>query len=135
LEKGDIASWATTRYVVVLEGVLAQPKYLGRLRKKLAPVDSWGWQINSLKHLVDRVTRHNVAIEVATFISEEVAEQAADWFMRYDIPVASVEYVDYDWFCKSLVWRSEVLYVIDSDPRRYQHYGQKGFSTELGGAF
>ena len=133
MEKGDLSTWASARVVVVLEGVLCTPKQEGRLRKHWTPADEWGWQSLPIKHVWDKANRQNVAVEVVTFLGDEVADMAAEWLAKYDVPVADVDAVDLDWFCRSLTWRPEVTDVIDSDPRRYQRYGQKGYVAKYGG--
>lgn len=140
MEKGDIATWTSTRLIVVLEGILATPKHRhGRLRKnkklEILPAEEWEWHELPLKRVVDYVSRMNVAVEVVTFMGPDVAEAAADFLLRYDLPVSSIDYADYDWFCQSLKWRPEVEYVIDSDPERMIRYGQRGRLTPRGADF
>ena len=135
MENGDLATWASSRIIVVLEGMLVRPTYAGRLRKHLVPAEEWAWQSQPLKHLWDYTNRQNLAVEVVTFLSEEVCDEAADWMSRYDVPAAAVDYADLDWFCRSLTWRPEVTYVVDSDPVRFRRYGQKGFAATFGGEF
>ena len=140
MERGDISSWASTRIIVVLEGVLATPKYdeSGVLRKKkeLADPDHWVWEELPMRYVVDYGRRLNVAVEVVTFMGEEVAEAAADWMNRYGVEVAECIAVDFDLFCRSLLWRiNEVERVIDSDPNRIQRYGQLGYGTVRGERF
>lgn len=135
MENGDLASFAESRIVVVLEGLLTTPKYTGTLRKKLSPADEWQWQPLPIKHVWDYTHRQNLAVEAVTFMGEAVAEAAADWLAKYDVPFAAVDYADLDWFCRSLTWRPEVTYVVDSDPIRFQRYGQKGYVAKYGGEF
>lgn len=135
MEKGDLASWAQSRIIVVLEGLIVAPKYVGTLRKKLAPADEWNWQPLPIKHVWDYTNRQNIAVEAVTFLGEEVADAAAEWLAKYDVPFASCDYADFDWFCQSLTWRPEVTYVIDSNPVRFQRYGQKGYVANFGGEF
>lgn len=141
MEHGDISSWASTRIIVVLEGVLATPSYgvryggMGR-KKILNPADEWEWEELPIRYVVDYGRRLNVAVEVVTFMGEEVAEAAADWFNRYGIDVAEVLAVDFDTFTRSLLWRiNDVQRVIDSDFGRIQRYGQLGYATQRGERF
>lgn len=134
MQNGDIATWTSTRIIVVLEGMLASPK-VSRVRKKLSPPDEWEWENLTLKKIVDYVVRLNVSIEIVTFISQDVADAAADFLTKYDVPVSSVDYADFDWFCRSLTWRPEVEHVVDSDPDRYVRYGQKGLAAQRGAEF
>jgi len=72
---------------------------------------------------------------VVTFISQEVADLAADWFDKYHVEVSTTTYVDFGMFCQSLQWTTEIDRVIDSDPHRLQKYGQRGYATTNGGTF
>jgi hypothetical protein len=140
MERGDIATWTSRRIIVVLEGVLTTPRYdeVGLLRKKreLVPADEWMWEDLPLRYVVDYSSRLNVAVEVVTFMGPEVAELAAEWFNRYGVNVAESVSVDFDQFCRSLLWRlNEVERVIDSEPSRLQHYGQLGYSAVKGSSF
>lgn len=137
MQNGDIATWESHRIVVVLEGVLAKPRYKGTLlRQKLMSVDNWEWEVIPIKHVVDNSVRLNVSVEVVTFMGQQVADQAADWLERYGIPVAEVLSVDFETFCQSLTWRlSEISRVIDSDPDRLMRYGQLGYSITFGEGF
>ena len=139
MERGDIAGWTTTRMIVILEGVLCTPMYekKGRMRKHetLLPASKWQWEMVALKQVIDYITRANVAVEVVTFISEDVADEAADFFSQYDVPVSSTEFADFDWFCRSLVWRPEVTAVIDTEMDRLMRYGQRGTAVQRGESF
>lgn len=135
MERGDISSWTSSRLVVVLEGVLAKPVYVGRVRKKLAPPEEWGWSVYSIKHVVDYVQRKNVAVDVVTFMGQEVGDAAAEYLERYEVPVSSVDVMDLPTFQQSLLWRPDVQTVVDSDLDRLMHYGQRGYLTEFGGSF
>lgn len=140
MERGDISSWATKRIIVVLEGVLATPtsEKTGVVRKKehLLPSDQWVWDDLPVRYVVDYGARLNVAVEVVTFLGQDVADAAADWFEKYGVQVAEVQALDFETFCQSLVWRiNEVERVIDTDWGRLQRYGQLGFRAERGGRF
>lgn len=135
MEKGDLAAWTEARIIVVLEGVLCSPKTNGRIRKHWTDPDEWDWEVMPIKLVWDYTNRRNVAVEVVTFLGQEVADAAADWLAKYDVPISAIESADFDWFCRSLQWRPEVTSVIDSDPNRYQKYGQRGYATTFGGEF
>lgn len=135
MEDGDLAAWTESRIVVVMEGLLCSPKQTGLLRKQWTDPDEWGWEVLPIKYVWDYTNRRNVVVEVVTFLGQDVADMAADWLAKYDVPVAAVEAVDFDWFCRSLQWRPEVSSVVDCDPRRFQKYGQKGYAAKFGGEF
>ena len=121
MERGDISSWASKRIIVVLEGVLTAPRYeqSGVLRKKqeLLDPDYWVWEELPVRLVVDYGRRLNVAVEVVTFMGQDVADGAAEWFSKYGVEVTEVERV------------------IDSDPERIQHYGQLGYASLRGERF
>lgn len=140
MERGDISSWASKRIIVVLEGVLTSPRYeqSGVLRKKqeLLDPDYWVWEELPVRLVVDYGRRLNVAVEVVTFMGQDVADGAAEWFSKYGVEVAEVLAVDFEMFCRSLLWRlTEVERVVDSDPERIQHYGQLGYASLRGERF
>jgi hypothetical protein len=131
VQGGDLGTWDQPRILLVLEDTLA--KVTGSMeRKGVRKVwvpndpDSWEWGFTSLK-TIQRYSYNSVPVEVITYISAEVAELAAVWFNKYDVEVASVEYVDLKAFQRSLIWRhNSVQRVIDSNPERLLHYGQRG---------
>jgi hypothetical protein len=140
MERGDISSWTTTRIIVVLEGVLATPAYessgVVRRRRELLDPDEWVWEDLPLRYVVDYARRLNVAVEIVTFMGQEVADAAADWFSRYGVEIAEVLAVDFAAFCRSLLWRlTDVQRVIDTDPDRIQNYGQLGYVALRGERF
>jgi len=117
-------------FIIVLEGVLVTPKKVGKVRKKLAPVDEWDWYLTPLKRL-SYLSYNNVSVQVATFISQEVADSCAEYFLKYGIPVSEVHYYDFDTFCQTLLLRRDLRAVYDSDPFRFNRYGQFGVATVL----
>lgn len=145
MQNGDLALWSDSRVCVVLEGVLAtvpspahvtHRKWLRREKRVEIPESNdWVWATYAIKVLNDKATRHNIPIDVATFISPEVADQAAEWFLKYDVRVSSVDFYEFDRFCQSILWSPSTHTVVDSDPERLQHYGIKGYQTQWGGDF
>lgn len=135
MQNGDIATWETRSIAVVLEGVFCKPARSG-LRKRLVPVEQWQWQMLPLK-CVATYAYNNVPIDVITFLDEEVSDAAAQWFERYDVEVAAVEYHDYQLFCASLRWRrrGRIDRIVDSDPERLVSYGQLGYQVQWGGMY
>lgn len=143
MEHGDLGTWSEHRSVVVLEGVLATPTYdegkriLGVFptNPKLRPADEWVWSQLGIRSVQTRSMQLNQIFDVVTFQGMDIAEEAAEWLMRYDIRVASVDAVDFSTFCQSLGWSHLIDYVYDTDPSRYRFYGQKGFVVQPTGAF
>lgn len=140
MEGNNLAGWQKMRNIVVLEGLLAVPTASetteGLLRRKkieVAPPEEWRWSDLAVKSL-QNYARLNQIMDVVTFISQEVAEAAADWFLRYGVNVASTEYVDFNQFCASLRWRGDIQSVYEASPTRIVHYGQHGVAV-VGGRF
>lgn len=138
MEGGDLESWGQSRSIIVLEGAIAVPSYteqrrkLVRVEKVLDPPEKWSWSVSALLSINDKAYRLSIPIDVVTFISQEVADAAAEYFLKYGVEVSSVDYVDFDQFCATLAWRHDVDYVYDADPSRFQRYGQRGFAVQGG---
>lgn len=136
MEKGDLGTYEEHALVVVLEGVLASPQWQSSmLRKpKLLPAMSWPWARTSLKQMV-AYGRQNTSVDVVTFLDRAVADEAAEYFMTFDIPFASCAFNDYELFCESLTWRPSISRVIDSSPNRLAKYGARAYETQWGSVF
>lgn len=136
MQDGDLGTWDKPRIMLVLEdtcchitGHPVRPTTFSR--KVWAPDDpeDWEWGLTTIK-TIQRYAYNNVPVEVITFVSQEVADLAAAWFAKYDIEVASVQYYDRAHFSRSLTWRhGSVQRIIDTDPERLLHYGQRGHQT------
>jgi hypothetical protein len=71
--------------------------------------------------------RQSVPVEVVTFLSQEAADRAADWFAKFSVDVAETVYAPFSMFCESLKWRRDVGRVIDTNRERLIQYGQLGW--------
>lgn len=139
MQDGDLATWTEHRLIIVLEGVLAnipQGTVTGLLRKHVepAPPETWGWSKLAMKQINMKV-QQNQSVDVVTFISQQVADEAAEWFSKYNVGVSEVYYADFDFFCESLSWAVGLERVIDSDMDRLNRFGQLGYRVEQGGYF
>ena len=132
MQDGDLGTWDKPRILLVLEDTLAQPRF--QVKRKglvshvdvLLDADDWDWAITTVKTIM-RYSYNSVPVEVITFLSQEVADEAAAWFNRYDVEVASVEYYSYAHFCRGLTWRrNNIQEIIDANPERVLKYGQLG---------
>lgn len=144
MERGDLAEWVEKRMVVVLEGVLAQippPRVdrkglLGRNKEThWATADQWGWSRMAIKYINDKAYRLSIPIDVVTFLSPEIADEAAEWLDKFGVRVSSCEYAPFDVFCDSLTWRPDIHTVVDSEKDRLHLYGVRAYETQWGGAF
>jgi len=132
VQDGDLGTWDKPRILLVLEDTLARPVFRhsrsGLLKHTdvLMDADDWDWAITTVKTIM-RYSYNSVPVEVITFLSQDAADMAAEWFNRYDIEVASVEYYSYAHFTRSLTWRrNDIQEIIDAVPERVLKYGQLG---------
>ena len=94
---------------------------------------SYHWLETPLKRLVYlRSAFPDTCIDVVTFVSEEIANHAADFFDRHDIPVTSCEYHTFSDWTWSLRLHPEIVAVYDSEQSRLMRYGQKGVAVVKG---
>jgi hypothetical protein len=139
MEDGDLATWEGKRILLVLENTCCQIVYHHRIRRHKQPTpmdaDDWDWSLITVK-TIQRYAYNSVPVEIITFVSQEVADLAAEWFQRYDVEVANVTYYDFKTFCRSLTWRrNNIQEVIDTQPDRLEHYGQFGRQILFGAGF
>jgi hypothetical protein len=137
MEHGDLSEYAMPRLTVVLEGVLANVEITttGKRWKKQTQTHL-DWMELPLKGMVSmRRLFPETAIDVLTFISEEVCEAAAQFFLRHGIAVNRVYFENYDTFCTMLKFRIDVVAIYDSDQERLNGFGQVGKSVVRGWAF
>ena len=139
MEGNDLGLWQERRMLVVLEGTLVSiPQHRhGVFRKhtELAPIGEWAWSRSTIARINYMATKFNQVIEVVTFISQAVADDAAEWLLRHDVRVSGVEFFDFAMFCEYLRWNNDVERVIDSDNERLNQYGIKAYETYFGGPF
>jgi hypothetical protein len=139
VQDGDLGVWEQRRILLVLEDTLAHVTghNEGRIRRTWAPnpADEWVWGLTTVKTIM-RYAFNSVPVEVVTFISTDVAALAADWFLRYDIDVSEVTYLDFGHFTKSLLWRrNNIQEIIDTNQERLLRYGQLGRAILFDGEF
>jgi hypothetical protein len=139
MENNDLGLWQERRAVIVLEGMLVSipTRSHGLLRKKVetAPASEWAWSRNTIGRINYSASKFNMVIDVVTFLSQEVADTAAEWLLKYDVRVSGVEFFEFDLFCQALSWKPDVERVIDSSHDRLSKYGIKAYETMFGGPF
>lgn len=122
--------------VVVLEGVLVDIDEVigkGRFGRTKVQGYNWSWLEVPLKNMVSVKRRFpDTSVDVVTFLSEEAADNAANFFSRYDIAVNDVYYADFKEWCWALSLKPEIVVVYDSDTERLHHYGQRGYAVVKG---
>lgn len=139
MERGDLAVSSRQRYVVVLEGVLAQITDITEERRFRG----------------DRVTGHNilwfdlpmrrlatmrrqfpdVGADVITFVDEQVAEDAAAYLDAASVPVDSCTYQPFERWVSLLPYQEGLQAVFDSNNQRLDQYGQIGRQVVIGADF
>jgi hypothetical protein len=140
MQHGDLETWAGHRILLVLEGVLATVVPI------TAKQHRWGssvktigydleWHDVPLKRMITMAGRFDVAFDIVTFMSQDVADHAADYLQTIPIPYDSIESVNFKAFCDKLRFRVDVEQILDSDPERLQRYGQLGRQVMPGGDF
>ena len=140
MENGDLGTWESKRILLVLEDTCCYIKYRYRHRhrpRSMAPMDpdDWDWALITIK-TIQRYAYNSVPVEIVTFVSQEVADLAAQWLQRYDVEVANVTYYDFKIFARSLTWRrNSIQEIIDTDPERLVRYGQYGRQILFGQEF
>ncbi len=133
MKNGDLDTYAETSVVVVLEGVLADLTYSGRVRKKLRPAEQWNWHQLALRRMV-QWHRNNIVVDVVTFVSDFAADEAGEFLVDYGYDFGAIEFRQFDLFCDALIVRRPTA-VYDSDPLRLNRYGQFGVGTTKGQDF
>jgi hypothetical protein len=140
LQNGDLSEWNRPRIVLVIEGVLCNrvERYGEKRRLRKAPVLSYHtqWHELPLKRVV--VIKHrypDMGVDLVTFLSQEFADEAAEYLDLLSIPYDSIKYMPFETFATALRFQSDVQAVYDGDPTRLARFGQLGVQTVAGGDF
>ena len=133
MKDGDLDTFSEQSVVVILEGVLTDFAYSGRIRKKLLPADQWEWQQLPLRRMA-QWHRANVTVDIVTFESQFAADEAAEFLNRYRYDFGIIDYANFELFCDSLIVRRPSA-VFDTDPGRLNRYGQFGVGATKGADF
>ena len=150
MEHGDLTVVNRPTIVVVLEGVLCgismdedSTRLTNRLRSRLGmkPSSDPGmykhaitWWPIPLKRLATMIRGYDVDIDVVTFMSQEIADEAAEFFNDIGLHIATVSYQDFDRWVQTLPFQV-IQQVIDSNQSRLDRYGQLGRSVTMGEDF
>lgn len=125
--------------IVVLEGVLTTiDPVVEHRRLRSDVVTGWNitWHETPLKRLVNVYRRYpEIAVEILTFVNQDVADLAGEFFLQANIPYESVEYQEFRHFTSSLPYQTGIAQIIDSAPDRLDQYGQLGRAVLPGGDF
>jgi hypothetical protein len=129
----DLDTYAEQSVIVVLEGVLADLTYAGRVRKRLKPAAEWQWQQLALRRMV-QWQRNNIVVDIVTFVSEFAAESAGEFLVDYGYEFGAIGFRQFDLFCDALIVQRPTG-VYDSEPSRLNRYGQFGVGAVKGQDF
>ena len=140
MQNDDLSEWNRPRIVLVIEGVLCNriERHGEARRLRKAPILSYHtqWYETPLKRVV--VLKHNypdMGVDLVTFISQEFADEAAEYLDMLNIPYDSVKYMPWETFATSLRFQSDIKAVYDSSAQRLSRFGQLGVQTVAGGDF
>ncbi len=139
MENGDLAVSVRPHIVVVLEGVLADltpVEQHRRLRADKLIGYNFHWHDVPLKRIA-YMKRHwpDTAVDVVTFVSQDVCDEAAEFFDRSMITVDTCEYHTFSSYVSVLPYQQEVTMVVDTSAERLDQYGQLGRATVRGADF
>lgn len=140
MQNGDLSEWRRKYIVIVIEGVLcSRVERHGekrRLRKASVLSVHVQWHELPLKRVV--VIKHNypdMGVDLVTFVSQDFADEAAEYLDALNIPYDSIKYTPWETFATALRFQTDVQAVYDVDPQRLSRFGQLGVQTIPGGDF
>lgn len=135
MEGGDLGLVSNRKIYVVLEGVVCQPTFKGKLVRRVRPADQWEWSTLALKRL-NTYHYQNIHVDLITFMAPEVAEMAGEYLTTLGVEYRTCSFRPFDMFCESLGWLiNNVDRVVDSSPSRINMYGQLGYMATVDGEF
>jgi hypothetical protein len=139
MQHGDLATYTRHRLVMVLEGVFAtiSPR-IETHRWRSDKVTGWDieWHEIPLKRLAYfSRTYPDMALEIITFLGQDVADLAAEFLLASNIPYHEISYQEFRDFVSTLPYQIGISQIIDSSPERLDRYGQLGRAMMTGGDF
>ena len=140
MQNGDLSEWNRKRIVIIIEGVLCnRVERWGearRLRKPPVLSVHVQWHDLPLKRVVFIKHRYpDMGVDLVTFVSQDFADEAAEYLDALNIPYDSVKYTPWETFATALRFQSDIQAVYDGDPQRLSRFGQLGVQTVAGGDF
>jgi hypothetical protein len=132
MEQGDLAVSARPSYAIVLEGVLAEITPITRTRR-FRGEEVTGYNIHwldlPLRRLATLKRRFpQISVDLITFVSQDVADDAAQFLEGASIPFDSLSYWKLQTWLSILPYQDEggLQAIYDSDTDRLDQYGQLG---------
>jgi hypothetical protein len=139
MQHGDISNETTARFLLVFEGLVgvlpdkrAEAKFSRAVRFKRwkAAVDQFHCNETCAKVIWDTVWRRNYAVDVVTFLGDEMVEHVEARMEHWDLPVGRVWTEDKYLLARSLNYRPDVIGVYHPTPGDALVYGSKGFLVD-----
>ena len=132
MERGDLAVSTRPSYLVVLEGVLADITPITR-KRRLRAEETTGYNLHWLDIPLRRLATvkrrfPQLQIDLVTFISQDVADDAAQFLDGAGIGYDSLSYWRFETLISVLPYQDEggLTAIYDSDSDRLDLYGQLG---------
>jgi hypothetical protein len=138
MERGDLAVSVRPSYAIVLEGVLADITPITRSRRfRGEEVTGYNlhWLDIPLRRLATVKRRFpQLQVDLITFISQDVADDAAQFLEGASIPYDSLSYWRLEAWLSVLPYQDEggLTAIYDSDTDRLDNYGQLGRAVTKG---
>lgn len=137
VQNGDLEASFPERLIIVLEGVLAlvvqERQHTGRFRRTDTITYHIMWHEVPIKRFIVTKERYpHYELEIVTFLGESLADQAAQYLQRMNVPYDSINYESIDDFVMMLPYQRNVRAVYDSDPENLHRFGQVGVAVVRG---
>ena len=140
MQNGDLAVHNREQLVVILEGVLCHVTVNAGTRRRMRRSDPdtyhISWHEIPLKRMVAIGERWpDYDMEIVTFISQELADEAAVFLEDASIPYSAIRYHGYESFVNTLRYKPHLRGIYDSNEHRLDEYGQSGIAVIRGEDF
>ena len=136
MQDGDLGVYEREELIVILEGVLCDVYHTettGKLWKRRGGSTHLDWHDVPLKRLIMVKKNYpHFELTIVTFVSQEVADHAAQFLVNAHIDYDTLSYVPMEDFVMTLRYRPRVRAVYDSEPERLDRYGQAGIAVVKG---
>lgn len=135
MEKGDISGQPTPRLLFVFEGLVAHrgeaplQRIVGALTRRFSALAVQQWNIDPVmrQQFWDLFWRHNMRLDVVTFMGDEFAVALYRRFQDLDLPVSNVlSFESPAALASAIAYMPDVAAVYDGDPSRKLAFGSKG---------
>lgn len=135
MQHGDISNEQIGRFLLVFEGLVgvlpdkrAEMKFSRciRFKRHRAAVEQFHCNEMAAKVIWDTVWRRNFAVDVVTFLGDDMVDHVRDRIESWDLPVGKVWTEDKYMLARSLNYRPSVIGVYHTNPADFAVFGNKG---------